>query len=418
MPRRLRHLTELVSELLEHLDRTRSRSRSQERARHPRDDRCSACGKRGRDTGGSPRERSREDGYRRRHEQEGHPYDETSPAYGVRGSLVYGEPGSPRERSRERGNGGVRWQHPRSPRERSRENGYGRQQHPGSPRERSREGKYGRQRSRSPRERVRGGGRYKQRSESSRERSREEEYGEPEQQVGSLRSERSRVHGGNRQARRHWKHRNRGGAHQESDRMAAAGAGPSMQEREQEDPRPEDIVVPSMTFESTRPSMIESLQVTMQKGQPRTVVRDDATAECEESATSAGARRRKIVSQCTIGDCTFVGDFHKTHFVQEHLPSVHQPEEADRHSSSQEFQEKRKQALEHLRILLECDSLHSLVDLALQRVDLTRSTFPAQMLTNMQGFSQYMGWEIPSSESEQAVTSTPAILAHTGATDP
>ncbi|GFN73646.1 hypothetical protein PoB_000015200 [Plakobranchus ocellatus] len=81
-----------------------------------------------------------------------------------------------------------------------------------------------------------GGGRYKQRSESSSERPREEEYGEPEQQVNSLRSKRSRVREGNRQARRHWKHRNRGGAHQESDRMAAAGTGPSMQERDRRIP--------------------------------------------------------------------------------------------------------------------------------------------------------------------------------------
>ncbi|GFO46544.1 hypothetical protein PoB_007304900 [Plakobranchus ocellatus] len=415
MPRRLRHLTELVSGLLEHLDcsRSRSRSRSQERARHPRDDRCRACGKHGRDrehrnhsrSGSrsrsherarhprngrcrawgkhgrdreeSPHERFREGGYRRRHRQEGHTYDERSRAYEVRGSPVYGEPRHPRERSREGGNGEApKKQHPRSPRERSRESGYGRQQHLGSPRKRSREGKYGRQRSRS-----------------SRERSSEEEYGELEQKVSSLCSERPRARRGNHQARRLRKHRNRGGTHQESDRLATAGAGPSLQEREQEDPQLEDIVVPSMIFESTRLSMTESLQVTKQKGQPRT---GDATAECEESATSAGARRRRIVSLCTIGDCTFVGDFHKAHFVQEHLPSALQPEEEDRHWSSQEFQERRKQALEHLRILLECESLHSLVDLALQRVDLTRSTFPAQMLTNMQGFSQYMGWEIPS----------------------
>ncbi|GFN87956.1 hypothetical protein PoB_001446200 [Plakobranchus ocellatus] len=85
--------------------RSRSRSRSQERARHPRDGRCRAWGKHGRDREESPHERSREGGYRRRHRQEGHPYDERSRAYGVRGSPVYGEPRHPRERSREGGNG-------------------------------------------------------------------------------------------------------------------------------------------------------------------------------------------------------------------------------------------------------------------------------------------------------------------------
>ncbi|GFO16519.1 hypothetical protein PoB_004302400 [Plakobranchus ocellatus] len=438
MPRRLRHLTELVSGLLEHLDR--SRSRSQERARHPRDDRCRTCGKHGRDREhrnhsmsrsrshsqerarrprddrcrtcgkhGRDREhrnRSRSRSRSRSQERARRPRDDRCRTYGKHGRE--GEHRN-RSRSRSRSRSHERARHPRdgrcrawgrhgrdreeSPRERPRESGCGKQQHLGSPRERSHEGKYGRQRSRS-----------------SRERSREEEYGELEQQVGSLRSERSRVRRGNRQARRLRKHRNQGGTHQESDRLATAGAGPSLQEREQEDPQLENIVVPSMIFESTRLSMTESLQVTKQKGQPRTVVRGDATAECEESATSAGARKHRIVSQCTIGDCTFVGDFHKSHFVQEHLPSALQPEEADRHSSSQEFQERRKQALEHLRILLECDSLHSLVDLALQRVDLTRSTFPVQMLTNMQGFSRYMEWEIPSSESDWVSRRSPALL--------
>ncbi|GFN91642.1 hypothetical protein PoB_001814800 [Plakobranchus ocellatus] len=94
-----------------------------------------------------------------------------------------------------------------------------------------------------------------------------------------------------------------------------------------------------------------------------------------EPATSARARGRRISSQCPIGNCTFIGDFHKAHFMQEHLPSVLRPEEADRHSASRKFQEKRKQALEHLRTLLK--RMHSLVGLALQKVDLTRSTFPA-----------------------------------------
>ncbi|GFO05695.1 LOW QUALITY PROTEIN: hypothetical protein PoB_003220000 [Plakobranchus ocellatus] len=106
---------------------------SQERARHPRDDRCRPCGKRGRDREESPRERSREGGYRRRHGQ-GHPYDERSRAYGVKRSPVHGESRRPRERSREGGNK-AQWQHSRSPRE----SGYGRQQHLGSPSERSRE---------------------------------------------------------------------------------------------------------------------------------------------------------------------------------------------------------------------------------------------------------------------------------------
>ncbi|GFO41863.1 hypothetical protein PoB_006836800 [Plakobranchus ocellatus] len=117
---------------------SRSRSRSQERAKHPRDDRCRACGKYGRDREESPRERSRKGGYRRRHGQEGHPYDERSRAYGVKGSPVHGEPRRPRERSREGGNE-AQWQHSRSPHERPRESGYGRQQHLGSPSERSRE---------------------------------------------------------------------------------------------------------------------------------------------------------------------------------------------------------------------------------------------------------------------------------------
>ncbi|GFN85838.1 hypothetical protein PoB_001234400 [Plakobranchus ocellatus] len=172
----------------------RSRSRSQERARHPRDDRCRACGKHGRER--EHRNRSRSKSRSRNHERAKHPSDDRCRAWGKHG------------RDREE-----------------------------SPRERSHEGKYGRQRSRS-----------------SRERSREEEHGELEQQVGNLRSERSRVRRGNRQARRLRKHRKQGRTHQESDRLATAGAGPSLQEREQEDPQLEDIVVPSMIFESTRPA--------------------------------------------------------------------------------------------------------------------------------------------------------------------
>ncbi|GFO47410.1 hypothetical protein PoB_007391500 [Plakobranchus ocellatus] len=312
------------------------------------------CGKHGRDKEHRNRSRSRS----RSRERARRPRDDRCRTYGKHG--CEGEHRN-RSRSRSRSRSHERARHPRDGRCRVwGRHGRDREE---SPRERPRESGCGKQQHLgSPRERSHEGKYGRQRLRSSRERSREEEHGELEQQVGSLRRERSRVRRGNRQARRLRKHRNQGGT------------------------------------------------LTKQKGQPRTVVRGDATAECEESATSAGARKHRIVSQCTIGDCTFVGDFHKAHFVQEHLPSALQPEEADRHSSSQEFQERRKQALEHLRILLECDSLHSLVDLALQRVDLTRSTFPAQMLTNMQGFSRYMGWEIPSSESDWVSRRSPALL--------
>ncbi|GFN98336.1 hypothetical protein PoB_002484200 [Plakobranchus ocellatus] len=71
---------------------------------------------------------------------------------------------------------------------------------------------------------------------------------------------------------------------------------------------------------------------------------------------------------------------------------------------------KRSQALDHLRTLPACDTLQSLVDLAFQGVDLTRFVFPPQLLSSMREFFRYMGWEIPSVDSDWVKGRSPAFL--------
>ncbi|GFO30241.1 tatd family mg-dependent DNAse [Plakobranchus ocellatus] len=146
-----------------------------------------------------------------------------------------------------------------------------------------------------------------------------------------------------------------------------------------------------MTFESTRvmtSSVTHNLLITKGKGPKRVVTRGAPVS----GTCTAG---QKKVTQCTIGGCTFEGDFHKSHFVKVHLSSVLAPYETEAQSASLFLNRERSQALDRLRTLLACDTLQGLVDLAFQGVDLTRSVFPPQLLTSMREFSRYMGWETP-----------------------
>ncbi|GFO13755.1 nucleosome-remodeling factor subunit nurf301 [Plakobranchus ocellatus] len=166
--------------------------------------------------------------------------------------------------------------------------------------------------------------------------------------------------------------------------------------------------IPSMTFESTSvmtSSVPHNLLITKGKGPKRVVTRGAPVS----STCTAG---QKKVTQCTIGGggCTFEGDFHKSHFVKVHLPSVLAPYETEAQSASLSLNRERSQALDRLRTLLACDTLQSLVDLAFQGVDLTRSVFPPQLLTSMREFSRYMGWEAPSVDSDWVEGRSPALL--------
>ncbi|GFN85406.1 hypothetical protein PoB_001191200 [Plakobranchus ocellatus] len=146
--------------------------------------------------------------------------------------------------------------------------------------------------------------------------------------------------------------------------------------------------IPSMTFEST----------TM------------ATSSVPNNLLITAGK--KTVTQCTLEGSTFEGDFHKSHFVKIHPPGDLAPSETETQSASLSFSRERSQALDHLRTLLAYDTLQSLVDIAFQGVDLTRSVFPPQLLKSMREFSLYIGWEIPSvdNDSDWVKGRSPALL--------